>query len=98
ARETPAEPFIKDLIQKGAEVWVHDPFVEENTVKNMGGVSVAFEDALNCDCVVLMTDHDIYRQITPQMIKKSILICTRPILDPVEFKKNGVIFKGVGRP
>lgn len=98
ARETPAEPFIKDLIQNGAEVWVHDPFVEENTVKNMGGVSVAFEDALNCDCVVLMTDHDIYRQITPQMIKKSILICTRPILDPVEFKKNGVIFKGVGRP
>ncbi|MEW6009844.1 nucleotide sugar dehydrogenase [Methanobacterium alkalithermotolerans] len=98
ARETPAEPFIRDIIQKGAEVLVHDPFVEENTIKNMGGVSVAFEDALNCDCVVLMTDHDIYRQITPEMIKNSILICTRPILDPAEFKKNGVIFKGVGRP
>ena len=56
------------------------------------------EEALNCDCVVLMTDHDIYRKITPDLVKSPIFICTREILNPKEFKDEGIIFKGVGRP
>lgn len=98
ARETPAQPFIQDMVLNGATVLVHDPFVDAESIKKMGGTSVDFEEALSCDCVVLMTDHDLYRQITPEMIKKSIFICTRPILEPKEFKKKGVLFKGVGRP
>lgn len=43
-----------------------------------------------------MTDHDIYRQITPEMIKNSILICNHNILDQKEFEDKGIIFKGVG--
>ncbi len=97
-RETPAEPLIKNLISKGARVIAHDPLVDEGFIKQIGGSKVELEEALEADCVVLITDHDSYRQITPEMIKKSIFICTRPILDPAEFRKRGVIFKGVGRP
>ncbi len=97
-RETPSKALIDDLNNLGAEVLAHDPFVNEELIENMGAESVDIEEVFNCDCVILMTDHDIYRQITPKMIKNSILICNREILNPKEFKDEGIIFKGVGRP
>jgi UDP-N-acetyl-D-mannosaminuronic acid dehydrogenase len=98
ARETPVRPLIRILIEKKAEVLANDPHVPVSIIRSMGAEPVTMEEALNCDCVVLMTDHDQYRLITPEMIKRAVFVCTRPILDPVEFKKKGVIFKGVGRP
>ena len=55
------------------------------------------DTALDTDCVILVTDHDLYRDIKPEMIKNGLIICTRPILDKETFQENGVIFKGVGR-
>lgn len=98
ARETPAKPIIKILIENGAEVYAHDPFVNPATIISMGAKPVEIKEILNRDCVILLTDHDQYRQITPEMIKSQILICNRPILDPKPFKNKGIIFKGVGRP
>lgn len=97
-RETPAKPLINDLISQGAEVLVHDPYVSPEVIINMGAKPVKIEEALNCDCTVLITDHDQYCDLTPAMIKSHIFICTRPILDPERFKNEGIIFKGVGRP
>lgn len=98
ARETPAEPLIKLLSDEMASVFVHDPHVNPDAIKNMGAIPVSLEKALKTDCVVLITDHKEYFDIKPEMIEKSILVCTRPILDPEEFRKQGVVFKGVGRP
>ncbi len=97
ARETPAEPLIKALSLEGANVMAHDPHVDPQMIKIMGAQPVSFEKALKCDCVVLITDHKEYYSITPEMIEKSVFVCTRPILDPEKFKNQGVIFKGVGR-
>lgn len=97
-RETPAKPLIKDLTSRGAEILVHDPYVSPEVIINIGAKPVEIEKALNCDCTVLITDHDQYRDLTPAMIKSPIFICTRPILDPEKFKNEGIIFKGVGRP
>lgn len=97
ARETPTEPLIKDLIRQGAEVVAHDPHTNSDIISSMGAEPVEMDKVLNCDCVVLMTDHDEYCQITPEMIKNSIFICTRPILGPENFKDKGIIFRGVGR-
>lgn len=97
ARETPAQPLIELLIEKGAFVYVHDPYVPEDTTKSFKGIPVNLDDALACDCVVLITDHSLYKDITPDMIKKGVFVCTRPILNPEDFKSQGVIFKGVGR-
>ncbi len=96
-RESPSITLIKDLINKGAAVFVHDPHVPNNIINSTGAQTIEMQDALCCDCVVLMTDHDLYREISPEMIKSPIFICTRPILNPDEFKNNGVIFKGIGR-
>lgn len=97
ARETPAEPLIKILKEKGSEVYAHDPLVAEKQIKSLGAIPVEINRALCCDCVVLLTDHDLYKDITPNEIKNKIFVCTRPILNPKLFKKSGFIFKGVGR-
>lgn len=97
ARETPAVPLIRDLMRKGAKVYVHDPFVLQETIISWGTQPSELETVLGCDCVVLVTDHDIYRDIEPSMIKNKLFVCTRPILDREKFQNAGVIFKGVGR-
>lgn len=97
SRETPALTLIELLIERGASIYVHDPYVSPHTIRSFNGKPVPLDEALGCDCVVLVTDHRIYQDIKPEMIKNRILICTRPILNPEDFKSKGVIFKGVGR-
>ena len=98
ARETPAEPLIIELSSQDARVMAHDPHVNSEIIMAMGAKPVSLKEALKCDCVVLITDHREYFDITPKMIEKSVFVCTRPILDPEKFREEGVIFKGVGRP
>ncbi|QEF95414.1 nucleotide sugar dehydrogenase [Methanothermobacter sp. KEPCO-1] len=98
ARETPTRPLVAALISEGAEVVVNDPHVDPVLIKEMGVEPVSLEEALESDCVVLMTDHSEYLEITPEMIVGGIFICTRPVLDPEEFREHGIVFRGVGRP
>lgn len=97
ARETPAIPLINDLLSKGFNVIANDPYVDDKFINQLGIESVSLEKALEADCVVLITDHDDYKKIKPEMIKNSLFICTRPIFKVEEFKEKGIIFKGIGR-
>ena len=96
ARETPAQPLIKALKEKNANVFAHDPYTPPEMIELIGAVPVSIGKALKCDVVVLITDHDEYKSITPGMIKNKIFVCTRPVLNPDEFKSEGVTFKGIG--
>lgn len=98
ARETPTRPLVAALISEGAEVIVNDPHVDPDMIREMGVEPVSLEEALESDCVVLMTDHSEYLEITPEMIVGGIFICTRPVLDPEKFREHGIVFRGVGRP
>lgn len=97
ARETPAKVLINILKEKGGKVYAHDPHTPWDTIQSLGAEPGDLEEILNCDCVVLVTDHDEYRDIKAEMVKSPIFICTRPILDPDEFRSSGIIFRGVGR-
>ena len=66
-------------------------------IKLIGAIPTGIEHILKCDCIVLVTNHDQYKNINSEDIKNKIFICTRPILEPQKFKDNGVIFKGIGR-
>ena len=96
ARETPAKPLIKILKEKNASVFAHDPYTSKEMIESIGAVPVSLDKALKCDVVVLITDHDEYKSIIPQMIENKIFICTRPILNPDEFRREGILFKGIG--
>jgi UDP-N-acetyl-D-mannosaminuronic acid dehydrogenase len=97
ARESPAEVLIKELLSSGGVVYAHDPHVPSKVVESFGAKPGDMKRILDCDCVILVTDHDIYGQIEPSMIRKGLFICTRPILEPEKFRIAGVTFRGVGR-
>jgi len=97
ARETPAKDLINILKEKGAHVYATDPYTPKEGIRALGAEPVDMGQVLNCDCVVLVTDHDEYRDIKPEMVKSPIFICTRPILNPEDFENTNIIFKGIGR-
>lgn len=95
-RETPSKTLIELLKDKGFNVVAHDPLVSDNVIESFGVKSVPYEEALDADCVIIMTDHDLYKDITPDMIKNNFIIVTRPILDSCKFRENGVNFQAIG--
>ena len=58
-RESPALDIIRLLVQQGADVRYHDPFVPEIRKDDLclDSVGLTAEDVRAADCVVLATDH-----------------------------------------
>lgn len=96
-RETPVKPLINSLKDLCEELYAHDPYANQEAIKSFGIKPVSMKEIFECDCVVIITDHDQYKHIKPEMIKNNVLVCTRPILNPDKFINEGIIFKGVGR-
>lgn len=97
ARETPAKALISILKGKGANVYASDPHAPTETIESLGAKPADMDEILSCDCVVLVTDHDEYKDIKPEMVKSPIFVCTRPIINPEDFEGSGIIFRGIGR-
>ena len=98
ARNTPSETY-KDLMQReGANVMIHDPFVEES------GINKDLPTVLkNSDAVAIFTGHSVYKSFDPVAMKnltqKSIpvIIDGRNMIDADRFIKEGWVYKGIGR-
>ena len=82
-RESPALDIIDHLLNKGANVTYHDPYVPVLNTDNYDLASIGdekFEGALSdCDAVVIVTDHSDYDW---QMVKEkaSVVVDTRNAL------------------
>lgn len=68
-RESPADPLAKRLLEWGAEVRFHDPYVPEWTIKGTGGEVLVCENNLlaalrDADIVVLLQAHGEYSAAT----------------------------------
>jgi UDP-N-acetyl-D-glucosamine dehydrogenase len=59
ARETPAEPIIRGLVELGADVVVHDDHVGSNRLDDLvDRVPLTPDEVERADAIVLVTDHD----------------------------------------
>ena len=102
ARETPVEHLVEELLKSKADVSVVDPFVEESFMKSFG-VKVehdSYTALKNADALVLMTGHQIFKELDLGKVKKimkiPIIIDGRRIYDKEKAEKLGFIYKGVG--
>lgn len=95
-RETPSKELIKLLNEAGFNVFANDPYVNDEIIEEFNVKPAEIDEVLSCDCVVLMTDHDTYKNITPDRLKNNLIISTRPILDSDKFRKAGVKFEAIG--
>jgi UDP-N-acetyl-D-mannosaminuronic acid dehydrogenase len=87
-RESPTYSIKHILETRGMRVLLYDPLI-----KNNPNVSSQLEDVTcHADCLVLVTDHDLFKHLDPWTIhnmKRKMLIDTRNILDHAQWRAAG---------
>jgi UDP-N-acetyl-D-mannosaminuronic acid dehydrogenase len=101
ARNTPSELYRDLLLEAGARVEVHDPYVN-----SVPGVSIS-HDLLSvthgADVVAFLTGHDEYSKLRATELKEAmgkqrpIIVDGRNIVDPDEYMESGFVYRGIGR-
>ena len=90
-RNSPSATLVAALRERGAEVVIHDPFVE-------GYQGDVAEMAEGCDAVVVMVKHDVYRRLDwvalQAQLRHAILVDGRHIITGDEARK--VITRAIG--
>ncbi|MCM1567405.1 MAG: nucleotide sugar dehydrogenase [Dehalobacter sp.] len=101
ARNTPAELFRDLMLEAGALVDVHDPYVMDYPGVEIGhDINLTLKDA---DAIAIFAGHDLYKSYSPEFIKKQsyqnnpIIVDGRNIVDPEAFISHGFVYKGIGR-
>src|SRR5271157_1419322 len=101
ARNTPSEIYRDIILNAGAEVKVHDPYVTKYTgVK----ISHVLDDILDdADVIAICTGHDVYTTLDPEQVKKQmgkddpVIIDGRNIINADLYINKGFKYKGIGR-
>jgi len=100
-RNTPAEPYRDLLVQEGAVVSVHDPYVADYPgVPIVPFVEEAVEGA---DAIVIFAGHNLYKGLDAPYLKNltrkkhPVIIDGRNMIDPDVYIRLGFIYKGIGR-
>jgi UDP-N-acetyl-D-mannosaminuronic acid dehydrogenase len=95
-RETPARKLIRLAENEGYKVKVHDPLV-----KSFEYDLLTLDEAVkDTDCMVLITDHQIFREIDPSnligLVRSPNILDCRNLLDEHAWRKAGFNFKALG--
>ncbi len=101
ARNTPAESYLAAMAKAGAEVRVHDPFVEDYPgIEIMHDLDAALVEA---DAITIFTAHHHYATLNAGRVKEvsgeehPVIVDGRNVIDPDAFIRAGFIYKGIGR-
>ena len=104
-RNTPAAPIVEGLREEGARVRVTDSYVPAAEVEELLGVAPdRLPEALDgADAVVVVTDHDAYRSLTPETLRERVgrdafaVVDGRHVFAWDAFDGTDVTYRGVGR-
>jgi nucleotide sugar dehydrogenase len=103
-RESPAEPVVRTLQRRGADLRLCDPFIEDSEVQRHFGLpNTTVEKALKgAKAVVVLTDHEPFRKLTVAQLKAATakgaaLVDTRNLFDPEQARAAGFAYRGIGR-
>jgi UDP-N-acetyl-D-mannosaminuronic acid dehydrogenase len=98
-RNSPAERIVRELMGLGAEVMVYDPYCEESF--GAGRAKDVDEAVTGADCIVIATDHKMFGELKLEKIRalmneKPAIIDGRRVVGPLEAKKQGFVYIGIG--
>ncbi|NVO65954.1 nucleotide sugar dehydrogenase [Methanofollis tationis] len=105
ARNTPAEPFYEMARAAGADVAVHDPWVDPATAPDVpAGLSRDLEGVLSgADAVVVFAGHREYRGLVPIEVQRlcgsarPVIVDGRNVVEPDGWIEVGFAYRGIGR-
>jgi UDPglucose 6-dehydrogenase len=104
-RESPSLAIIRQLLEEGAQLRVHDPAAMEETRKIFGDQLIycddPYEAAQGADALVLVTEWNSYRRLDlgriRSLLQSPVLIDLRNIYTPEEVSKFGFRYESLGR-
>ncbi len=103
-RETPAHPLVAALLERGAEVTIHDPEAAENFKRSFGfDVTIAdseYAAAEGADLLVVMTEWRHFRNPDFDRLKAVLRTPTvfdaRNIWTTFHLAERGFVYRGIG--
>ena len=98
---SPVETLVDELKKKHADIYIIDPYIEDQFLEKYGKPEKDLCKALeNADAAILMTAHDEFREIDLMKVKElmttPIIIDGRRVFDPENTKKLGFVYRGIG--
>jgi UDPglucose 6-dehydrogenase len=104
-REASSIILIEKLLKAGARVKAYDPAAINETKKLLGNrieyTSDPYEALVNVDAVALMTEWSEFHlpdfNRMAELMKRKVIFDGRNIYDPVQLRKLGFIYFGIGR-
>ncbi len=107
-RNTPAAALAQLLLDRGAQVIAHDPYVRvadwERVLSNGYNVPLTaqLDEALKgADCAAIVTRHRDYAALTPELaqavMRTPVIVDGRNLLEAKACQVTGVVYKGVGK-
>lgn len=98
-RESPSLIIMRELRKRGYHLKIYDPYVKSFVE---GKVATLEEAAVDSDCLVILTDHDIFKKIDFQQIKNllrnKMVFDTRNTVNQAELEKLGFTCIQLGSP
>ncbi len=93
-RNSPSEALAEHLRYRGAELRIHDPWVELHAGDLWARVAGA-------DVAVIMVAHDAYRDLDlarlATTLRTPVLVDGRHVVEAADALKHGFVFRGLGR-
>lgn len=103
-REAPSVTIIEQLQKEGALINAFDPEAEESAkkvLKNINYFANPIDALKGCECLVIATEWNEFRNIDRQKIKQALkspnIVDGRNIYEPDEMREMGFNYIGVGR-
>lgn len=100
-RNTPAREIIGELGKKVKGITAYDPMVAREEYEGFGvNMAERLDGLKGIDCIVMVTDHDAFRDLGFDLLKKisgknPVLVDARGFFDPEEARKAGFIYLGL---
>jgi nucleotide sugar dehydrogenase len=102
-RETPAEAIVRGLIERGAKVRLHDPWVitKRKTFLDLPILEEADDALRGADCLLLVTSHPEFAALELEHVAEllappGIVIDGRRIWSPKQIRTLGLRYRAVG--
>jgi len=103
-RSAPSLEIIKALQDEGAKIKIYDPQAQDKGKEVLSNVKFckdAYSASSGCDCLIIMTEWDEFKELDlakiKKLLKRPIIIDGRNIYDPKEMQKLGFTYVGIGR-
>ena len=96
----PSQEIIKILLEKNAKIKIFDPYFTSQAFGLITEKSI--DNAISeSDAVILITGHKEFQNLDLKKfvstMKNPTLIDCTGLVNPIDAKKNGIIFRGIGR-